>query len=80
VLDDRLIEAGIEVLLDDRDDRPGVKFADMDLLGIPHRLVISDRGIASGMVEYKRRSTEKTDNLAIEGLSQNLLERVMCHT
>ena len=47
--------AGIEVLYDDRDARPGVKFADADLLGIPHRLVLSDRGLDAGIVEYKRR-------------------------
>ena len=47
--------AGIDVLLEDRDARPGVLFADMDLLGIPHRLVLSERGLASGTVEYKGR-------------------------
>jgi len=60
--------AGFEVLLDDRQLRPGVIFADMDLIGIPHRLVISDRGLETGTVEYKwRRSGEaiqiKLDNL-----------------
>ncbi len=52
---------GIEVLLDDRDKKvsPGVKFADMDLIGIPHRVVISDRGLADGQLEYKyRRDSE----------------------
>jgi prolyl-tRNA synthetase len=46
---------GLEVLFDDRDARPGVKFADADLLGIPHRLVISDRGLAAGELEYRHR-------------------------
>jgi prolyl-tRNA synthetase len=47
------------VLFDDRDVRPGVKFADAELIGIPHRLVISERGIASGELEYRhRRATE----------------------
>jgi prolyl-tRNA synthetase len=46
---------GIEVLLDDRDERPGVKFADADLLGIPHRVVVGDRNLKSGQVEYRRR-------------------------
>ena len=72
---DSLTRAGVEVLLDDRDDRPGVKFADMDLLGIPHRLVVSDRGIANGTIEYKRRGVEATENLPIEGLIDHLLER-----
>ncbi len=47
--------AGLEPLLDDRDARAGVKFADSELLGIPHRIVIGDRGLASGMVEYRHR-------------------------
>jgi prolyl-tRNA synthetase len=54
--------AGIDVLLDDRDVRPGVKFADSELLGIPHRLVIGDRGLAAGNLEYRhRRATESTE-------------------
>ncbi len=52
-----LTAAGYEVLLDDRDKKtsPGVKFADMELIGIPHRIVVSDRGLADGMLEYKHR-------------------------
>jgi prolyl-tRNA synthetase len=46
---------GIDVLFDDRDSRPGVKFADAELIGIPHRLVISDRGLESGELEYRHR-------------------------
>jgi prolyl-tRNA synthetase len=54
--------AGIEVLLDDRDARPGVKFADSELLGIPHRIVIGERGLAAGNLEYRhRRATESTE-------------------
>lgn len=56
-----LTAAGFEVLLDDRDKKtsPGIKFADMELIGIPHRIVISDRGLAEGNLEYKsRRETE----------------------
>jgi prolyl-tRNA synthetase len=51
----QLKSAGIEVLLDDRNERPGVKFADMELIGIPHRIVIGDRALAEGNVEYKGR-------------------------
>lgn len=50
-----LSEAGIEVLLDDRDERPGVMFADMELIGIPHRIVIGERGLNEGNVEYQER-------------------------
>jgi len=46
------------VLLDDRKERPGVKFADMDLIGIPHRIVIGEKGIDAGTVEYKARDSE----------------------
>ena len=63
---DRLYEAfgaaGIDVLLDDRDVRPGVKFADSELIGIPHRIVIGDRGLDAGMLEYRhRRDAAATD-------------------
>lgn len=47
--------AGIEILLDDRDERPGVMFADLELIGIPHRIVIGDRGLKEGKVEYQGR-------------------------
>ena len=52
---------GIDVLLDDRNERPGVLFADNDLIGIPHRLVVSARNLADGLIEYKARNqTEST--------------------
>jgi prolyl-tRNA synthetase len=52
---EQLCEAGIDVLMDDRNERPGVKFADMELIGIPHRIVIGDRALAEGNIEYKGR-------------------------
>ncbi len=55
----QLKEAGIDVLMDDRNERPGVKFADMELIGIPHRLVVAERALANGQVEYKGRSDEE---------------------
>ncbi|MDN6318427.1 MAG: proline--tRNA ligase [Marinobacter sp.] len=59
---EQLQQAGYDVLLDDRKERPGVKFADMELMGIPHRFVISDRGLAAGTLEYKgRKDTDKQD-------------------
>ena len=62
---------GIEVLLDDRDKKtsPGVKFADSELIGIPHRLVISPRSLADGVVEYKRRGEADKQLLASETLA-----------
>jgi prolyl-tRNA synthetase len=57
-----LLDAGFEVLLDDRKERPGVMFADMELIGIPHRVVFSEKGLDSGSLEYRgRRDTESTD-------------------
>jgi prolyl-tRNA synthetase len=58
-----LAELGLEVLFDDRDVRPGVKFADAELLGIPHRLVVSDRGLEAGELEYRHRRDEEARNM-----------------
>jgi prolyl-tRNA synthetase len=54
-------DAGFEVLLDDRDARPGVKFADAELIGIPHRVVVSERGLAAGKLEYRHRRAESSE-------------------
>jgi prolyl-tRNA synthetase len=65
-----LTAAGIEVLLDDRDERPGVKFADAELIGIPHRLVVGERGIEAGKLEYRhRRATESEEFPLTDALS-----------
>ncbi len=58
-----LSDAGLEVLFDDRDVRPGVKFADAELIGVPHRLVVSDRGLEAGELEYRHRTDEESRNL-----------------
>lgn len=58
-----LKDAGIEVLFDDRDVRPGEKFADADLIGIPHRVVVSSKTIKLGKFEYKARNTDSSDML-----------------
>jgi prolyl-tRNA synthetase len=60
-----LAAAGVDVLMDDRDERPGVLFADMDLIGIPHRVVLSERGLAAGNAEYKGRRDEKPRDLPL---------------
>jgi len=49
------LAAGVDVLLDDRDERPGVKFADTELIGIPHRIIVGERSLKAGMVEYQGR-------------------------
>ncbi len=59
---EQLRQAGFDVILDDRNERPGVKFADMELMGIPHRIVVSERGLKAGTLEYKgRRDADKQD-------------------
>ncbi|HLX80837.1 MAG TPA: proline--tRNA ligase [Burkholderiales bacterium] len=70
-----LTAAGVDVLLEDRDERPGVLFADMDLLGIPHRLVISDRGLAAGTIEYKGRTQAAAENAPFASTLQFLKEK-----
>lgn len=65
---DKLTLQGIEVLLDDRQERPGVLFADHDLIGIPHRFVISDRLLASDAIEYKSRREEASIELSLDTL------------
>jgi prolyl-tRNA synthetase len=60
-----LAAAGVEVLLDDRDERPGIMFADMELIGVPHRLVIGERGLKDGNVEYQGRSATKAQSVPV---------------
>jgi prolyl-tRNA synthetase len=65
-LHDALQGAGIQTLLDDRDERPGVMFADMELVGIPHRIVVGDRGLKQGTVEYQDRREKQAQNIALQ--------------
>jgi len=64
-LHDELQAAGIDVLLDDRGERPGVMFAEADLMGIPHRVVIGERGLAENTVEYKARTSADAQSVAL---------------
>jgi len=68
-----LTDMGLEVLFDDRDVRPGVKFADAELIGAPHRLVVADRGLEAGELEYRHRRDEESRNLKREA-ALNLLK------
>src|SRR5690606_30264510 len=73
-----LEQAGYEVLLDDRDKKasPGVKFADMDLMGIPHRIVVSDRGLENDQLEYKFRRAETAETVALSSVLDFLAARI----
>lgn len=68
---------GIDVLMDDRKERPGVKFADMELMGLPHRLVISERGIDAGAYEYKGRCDSDKQDVAAEGIVEFLQQKIV---
>jgi len=68
--------AGIDVLMDDRDERAGVLFADMDLVGIPHRIVLSERGLAAGEAEYKARTAPQPQAVPLAGVTAFLRERL----
>ena len=67
-----LCSRGIDVAMDDRGLRPGAMFADIELIGIPHRVVISERGLASDSYEYRRRGTSENENLGRDELMQRL--------
>jgi prolyl-tRNA synthetase len=71
-----LAAAGIDVLLEDREERAGVLFADMDLIGIPHRFVISERGLAAGTVEYKGRRDAAAQHTPLAAAVEFLRERL----
>ena len=71
-----LVAAGIDVLLEDRDERPGVLFADMDLIGVPHRLVVSERGLATDQAEYKGRRDVAPVAVPLAASVQYLEERL----
>ena len=71
-----LAAAGIEVLLDDRDERPGVMFADMELIGIPHRVVIGERGLKQGQIEYQGRRDTAAQPIALANAVAGVKSRV----
>jgi prolyl-tRNA synthetase len=64
-LHDELTAAGIEVLLDDRDERPGVMFADLELIGVPHRINVGERSLKQGQVEYQARTEDKPTSIEL---------------
>ncbi|KPK09859.1 MAG: proline--tRNA ligase [Acidithiobacillales bacterium SG8_45] len=73
---DALKAAGFDVLLDDRNERPGVMFADMDLVGIPHRLVLGERGLDKGIVEYKQRAGADAEEISLAEVVPLMQKRI----
>lgn len=72
----QLQAAGIEVLLDDRKVRAGFMFSDMELIGIPHRIVMGDRGLDSGHVEYRARTDSESQDIALENIVEFIKEQL----
>lgn len=71
-----LVAAGVDVLLDDRNERPGVMFAEMELIGIPHRIVVGERGLAEGKFEYKGRTDAEAQLVPLAGIVPFLKDRL----
>jgi prolyl-tRNA synthetase len=71
-----LAAAGMDVLLDDRDERPGVMFADMELIGIPHRVVIGERSMKNGQVEYQGRRDAQAQPIGLQDAVKSLKSKV----
>jgi prolyl-tRNA synthetase len=72
-LHDELAAKGIDVLLDERDERPGVKFKDADLIGIPLRVVVGGRGLSKGIIEIKQRTVKAGEEVAVEQAIQRIM-------
>ena len=75
-LHDQWTAAGLEVLLDDRGERPGVMFADLELIGIPHRITIGDRGLKDGKVEYQGRVDAAPVAVAVDSIGAFLTDKL----
>jgi len=73
---DQLKAAGVDVLLDDRGERPGAMFADWELIGVPHRIVISDRGLKEGQLEYQHRRDTEATKVPAAGAAQFIVSRL----
>jgi prolyl-tRNA synthetase len=71
-LHQEFVTIGVETLLDDRDERPGVKFADADLIGIPHRIVIGERNLKAGQVEYRTRRSADTLTVTVDTVTAHV--------
>ena len=71
-----LMKAGVEVLLDDRNVRPGVMFNDMELIGIPHRVVIGERSLDEGVLEYRKRTAPENENISLENALTDILAKL----
>jgi prolyl-tRNA synthetase len=72
-----LQKAGVDVILDDRGERPGAMFADWELIGVPHRVTIGDRGLKEGFVEYQHRRDAEPTQMALDKISGHLISALL---
>ena len=73
-----LLAQGVEVIFDDRKERPGVMFADMELIGVPHMVVIGEKNLANGEIEYKNRRTGEKQMIKKEKLTEFFAQQIIC--
>ena len=73
-----LLAWGVDVILDDRGERPGAMFADWELIGVPHRVTIGDRGLKEGKVEYQHRRDSAATAVPVDQVEAFLKERLAC--
>jgi prolyl-tRNA synthetase len=71
-----LLAKGVDVILDDRGERPGAMFADWELIGVPHRVTIGDRGLKEGMVEYQHRRASEASKIAVSDIASHVLSQL----
>jgi len=71
-----LLQAGVDVMLDDRGERPGAMFADWELIGVPHRVTLGDRGLKEGKVEYQHRRDEAATAVAAADIAAFVISKV----
>jgi prolyl-tRNA synthetase len=71
-----LLAAGVDVILDDRGERPGAMFADWELIGVPHRVTIGDKGLKDGLVEYQHRRDAEATKVSVADILSHIQSRM----
>jgi prolyl-tRNA synthetase len=76
---DELLAKGVDVMLDDRGERPGIMFAEWELIGVPHRVTIGDRGLKDGQVEYQHRRSSEATTVSAGEIAAHVLSALNAH-
>ena len=71
-----LLAKGVDVILDDRGERPGAMFADWELIGVPHRITVGDKGLKDGLVEYQHRRDAQATKVAVADILSHIQSRM----